>query len=121
MRFHDQGHASVLITSSLPKPEEPEADLALFALYACRQLVNLGRGGGASSLASLCCAKSGRKCSLLADHDGADGPALVGNRGAPGRVRFTARYSPDRSHFNLSMKGLGFLGRGAGYYSQKRL
>lgn len=91
----------------------------LFAAFACRQLMNLGRGNTTSdSLARFPIQARGRATELTG-HRSWGGVRIVDCAGPPGRRWFEARLRMDetRYEFTLNAKGFGLLGGGLGCYA----
>lgn len=115
--FTQQDVVSVYLESSVVDPDEERfLETSLFALFAARQIANFGRDWVGQSLSA-----------TLADIDPASALADVTSRlgdvrlasefSGSGRKGFTAELRPEkRGFFKLKIHGMGFMGKGAGYY-----
>lgn len=122
VHFHEQDVASVFLENSGTNEDAQFLEVLLVALYACRQLANLGPGPVSASLASALVAAPDLMAAA-ADHEGIETQGgiarLISYPGTPGRKSFYARMELHRGQvqFNLWMKGFGWFGQGVDYYS----
>jgi hypothetical protein len=116
--FHEQDRASFLLESNSSGNDEKIGEVALFTLFAIRQLSNLGQTDAADSLAHvLTTAPQGIE--QLADGKTQTGLKIVPYPGHQGRKRFLARlrFGDASTRFDLKAKGFGWLASGVGYYA----
>ena len=116
IHFHEPDRVSVLIKSA-GEIDEQFGEVTLFAAYACRQMVNIGRGPVADPLAKLLIECSG-SLTTLAGNRSPNGIRLVDHTGVPGKRRFDAVIQLGDGHYSFAMnaRGFGLSGKGLGYY-----
>jgi hypothetical protein len=114
--FPQQDEVSIFLESSISDSEqEPFHEIALFALFASRQIANLG-GIGASLAYVL--QTTDTLAPLRQVEERLDDVRVVSPVSRGGRKGFTAEYRPDkRAFFKMHASGFGILGRGVDYYA----
>lgn len=116
--FLQQDQVSIFLESSVADPDEERfQEVALFALFATRQVANLSGDWVAQSLASTL-------LGIDLDRPVEDvreklGDVRIVTPSAPGgRKGFTAALRPEkRGFFKMNPRGFGLLGKGVGYYA----
>jgi hypothetical protein len=116
--FQSQDEISVFLESSIVDPDEERFhEISLFALFAARQFANLGRRDSVASSLSRALLSVDLARPLPSVQAQLQGARLVTPRAGGGRKGFIAEFRPEkRAFFKLRVRGLGILGRGAGYY-----
>lgn len=114
--FPQQNEVSVFLESSVGDPEEEQSlETGLFALYAARQIANLG-GDGYSLAAVLQATDTAEPLSQAEQRLG--DVRVTSPRASGGRKGFTVELRPDeRAFFKLKAHGFGMMGKGVGYYA----
>lgn len=117
IHFHDQERVSVILETNGGE-YELLGELFLFTAFACRQLVNLGRGKIGDSLAQILIGSS-TNLEVLVNYKDSSGAYLVEYVGFPGRRIYEAKIilAGERYSFTMNPKGFGILGRGQEYYA----
>jgi hypothetical protein len=113
IEFYDEHNVAIAL-QHLGNDDARSEELLVFALFALRQMSNLGSSAPSLSLAQALCTFGAKTYELAAATDVLD-PKLVEFRG-PAPRRFIATLSPPVK-FHLKAKGFGFLARGMGYYA----
>jgi hypothetical protein len=115
--FPQQNEVSVVLESSILDPDEEQFyETSLFALYAARQIANLGREGGSLAFVLQTTDTSNPLEQAKERLDEVRVVSPLVSRG--GRKGFTCELRPDkRAFFKLNAHGFGMMGRGAGYYA----
>src|SRR5688572_27772415 len=98
---------------SIGGPDEPLGMLTLFTSYACRHLVNLGRGDHVGAILARELVGLGTPLCPDTIIPGLGSTSLVPYAGSPGRKRFEARLLLEDHGlgFQMNPKGFGLLGR----------
>jgi hypothetical protein len=114
--FPQQNEVSIFLESSITDAEEEQFyETCLFALYAARQIANLGADG--ASLAYVL-QTTDTTNPLRQAEERLDEVRVSSPRGRAGRKGFTCTLRPNkRASFKLNAHGFGMMGTWVGYYA----
>lgn len=116
--FQQQNEVSVFLESSFSDPDEEQFyETCFLALYAARQIANLGSDGASLAFVLQTTDTSNPLEQTIErlDEVRVISPAAGGDRGRKG---FTCELRPDkRAFFRLHAHRFGMMGRGVGYYA----
>jgi hypothetical protein len=118
IHFYTENDVAITLDATSDAVDERTFEVLLFALYALRQLVNLGPSWPDGSLADFLMELPGCLVGIASDTSD-DIPQLVEYKGSPAPRRFMSRLQYDDTicRFNMNPRGFGFLARGVGYYA----